>query len=388
MISRSASDKLLKAAGMFPIVCVTGPRQSGKTTLCKAVFNDRPYVSFENPDTRERFNDDPLGFLARYNGGAVFDEAQRCPDIFSYLQGIVDGDTRMGRFILTGSQQFHLISGITQSLAGRTVTLELLPFSYDELEQDGHIFQDPPDLNTLMIKGFYPPLYDRPVTSDLWYAGYIRNYLERDVRALSNISNLDTFQRFIRLLAARTGQLINYSELGVAAGISHNTIKAWISILEASYVVFHIRPFHTNFSKRLVKTAKIYFYDPGLLCWLLSIKDAEQLDLHPMRGNIFESFVVAELMKSRFNSLSPNNLFFWRDRSGNEIDLILDHGKDQTPIEIKSGSTFQSRFLKMVSRWEEISATKKPPILIYGGDDDFTYKGTRVVSWRKVSGID
>ena len=239
---------------MFPIVCVTGPRQSGKTTLCRAIFDDRPYVSFENPDTRERFQQDPRGFLSKLSDGAVFDEAQRSPELFSYLQGMVDGDPRMGRFVLTGSQQFHLAAGISQSLAGRTVTLELLPFSYGELIQHKGLFSEPPRLDALMLKGFYPPLYDRPVTPDLWYGGYIRNYLERDVRAISNLLNLDTFQRFIRLLAARVGQLTNYSEIGVAAGVSHNTVKAWISILEAGYIVFHARPFHTNFSKRLVKT--------------------------------------------------------------------------------------------------------------------------------------
>jgi predicted AAA+ superfamily ATPase len=291
----------------------------------------------------------------------------------------------MGRFVLTGSQQFHLASGITQSLAGRAVTLELLPFSVEELETGGRENLLPQNINELLIKGMYPPIYDRSPDPALWYSAYIRNYVERDVRAISNILNLDTFQRFIRLLAARVGQLINFTELGVAAGITHNTTKAWISILEASYIIFTVRPFHTNFSKRLVKTPKIYFYDPGLLCRLLSIQDADQLDLHPLRGAVFESFICAELLKTRYNSLQDNNLYFWRDRSGNEIDLILDNGQTQTPLEIKAGKTFQTSFLKQINTWASISGSPNQPILIYGGDEDFEHQGCRVLPWRSIS---
>lgn len=382
MLNRIAAASLKKVAAMFPAVCVTGPRQSGKTTLCRMVFGDKPYLSFEDPDTRERFQADPRGFLAKYDSGAIFDEAQRCPELFSYLQGMIDNSPKMGRFILTGSQQFHLTSEISQSLAGRAFTLELLPFCCAELEVETLL---PPTLNEVLLKGLYPPIFDRPAEPTLWYSAYVRNYVERDVRALLNIQNLDTFQRFIRLLAARVGQLINLSELGIAAGVNHNTVKAWISVLEASYIVFTIRPFHTNFSTRLVKTSKIYFFDPGLLCWLLSIRDVDQLDLHPMRGGIFESFVCAELLKCRWNALNENNLFFWRDRSGHEVDLILDHGLHHTPVEIKSGKTFQTRFLEPMKKWKAVSGSPDTPILIYGGDEDFVQNDCEVLSWRRIS---
>jgi predicted AAA+ superfamily ATPase len=387
MIERAATRALLEASESYPIVAVTGPRQSGKTTLCRSLFKDKPYVSFERPDVQLRFDDDPLGFLAAYREGAVFDEAQRCPELFSYLQGIVDEDPRMGRFILTGSSQFHLFAEITQSLAGRVVTLQLLPFSYRELVEDRiHLDERDRGLDSLMLTGLYPPIYDRNAEPSLWYAGYVRNYVERDVRALLNVTDLSVFQRFLRLCAARTGQLINLSEIGVAAGVSHNTVKSWISILEASYVVFLVRPFHTNFSKRLVKTPKLYFYDTGLLCWLMSIEDSSQLGLHPMRGSIFESFVLSELLKARFNSLKESNLYFWRDRSGHEIDLILDHGLEQTPVEIKSGATFQGRFCRQIPRWKTISGSKKQPVLIYGGEERFEHRGCSVHDWSSALG--
>ena len=329
-----------------------------------------------------RFEADPKGFLAVYKDGAVFDEAQRCPDLFSYLQGEVDGDRRMGRFVLTGSSQFQLISGISQSLAGRVVSLNLLPFSVSELRAEEHIEDRQLELNNILFQGLYPPIWDRFPRPSLWYSNYAQNYVERDVRLLINIPDLNTFQRFLRLCAARCGQMINYSELAAATGVTHNTIKAWISVLEASYIVFTLKPFHNNFSKRLVKTPKLYFYDSGLLCWLLSIQNSQQLDFHPMRGAIFESFVICELIKQRFNSLLANNLYFWRDRSGTEIDVIEDAGFDQLPIEIKSSQTFQNRFLKKVTKWKNISGSSAIPQLIYGGDKSFTHLNCKVRSWQ------
>lgn len=331
-----------------------------------------------------RFDYDPKGFLAAYEAGAVFDEAQRCPQLFSYLQGKVDGDRRMGRFVLTGSSQFQLLSNISQSLAGRVVSLNLLPFSVSELRADENTDERQLDLDDLLFKGLYPPVWDRSPEPALWYSNYVQNYVERDVRLLINITDLNIFQRFLRLCAARCGQLINYSELAAATGVTHNTIKAWISVLEASYIVFVLKPFHNNFSKRLVKTPKLYFYDSGLLCWLLSIQSSQQLDFHPMRGAVFESFVVSELIKRRFNSLLPGNLYFWRDRSGTEVDLIEDTGLEQTPIEIKSSRTFQTRFLKAARKWKDISGSSATPQLIHGGDESFTHLDCDVRSWREL----
>ncbi len=384
MLPRQLEKVLPDVLTTFPVVAIVGPRQSGKTTLCRNFFSDKPYVSFENPDHKERFEADPRGFLANYPDGAVFDEVQRCPDLFSYLQEIVDRSSRMGRFILTGSQQFRLNSGISQSLAGRVASFRLLPFSLSELET-GRVFGDDlrgMSLDEYLYQGSYPPIYDRGPKVALWCANYIQTYVERDVRSLLNVSDLGTFQRFIRLCAARTGQLVNFSEIGEQAGVSHNTIKSWISILEASCILFLLKPYHTNFSKRLVKTAKIYFYDTGLLCWLLSIKDTTQLNLHPMRGQIFESFVISELLKNRFNRGEENNLYFWRDQNGNEIDVLIDQGMETIPLEIKSGMTFRPEHCKTIQKWESISGSARQPILIYGGDTSFGHRNCAIQSWR------
>lgn len=386
MLKRKCSHHILEASETFPIVAITGPRQSGKTTLCRQIFDDRPYVSFENPDTAERFEADPRGFLKTYRDGAVFDEAQKCPTLFSYLQGVVDEAPAIWRFVLTGSSQFHLFAGITQSLAGRIVTLELLPFCLQEL-LDGGLNLSQTDLDDVMLRGMYPPIHDRNPDPTLWYANYVRNYVERDVRALINVKDLSVFQRFLRLCAGRTGQLLNMNEIGNEAGVSHNTIKSWLSVLEASYIVFLLRPFHSNYSKRLVKTSKLYFYDTGLLCWLLSIREKTLLDIHPMRGNIFESFIMSEVLKTRYNRLQANNLYFWRDRSGNEIDLIVDHGIDSTPIEIKSTATFQQKHCHQIKRWESISGSGRQPVVLYGGDERFEHSGCVIRPWNEVGDV-
>lgn len=384
MLARQIEQILPEVARTFPVIAIVGPRQSGKTTLCRNFFSHLPYITFESPDNKERFDADPRGFLANYETGAVFDEAQKCPELFSYLQEIVDGSTQMGRFVLTGSQQFRLDSGISQSLAGRVASFRLLPFSVSELSanRDYAAQLSELSLDASLLKGFYPPIYDRRPNETLWYGNYIQTYVERDVRSLLNVSDLSTFQRFIRLCAARTGQLVNFSEIGEQAGVSHNTIKAWISILETSCILFLLRPYHTNFSKRLVKTPKLYFYDTGLLCWLLSIKDPSQLNLHPMRGAIFESFVISEFLKKKFNRGEANNLYFWRDQNGNEIDLLVDGVTGQTPIEIKSGMTFKSDYCKQVRKWENISGSSVQPVVIYGGDAAFEHQGCSVLPWR------
>lgn len=386
MLRRQLEKILPEVSKSFPVIAIVGPRQSGKTTLCRHFFADKPYISFENPDHKERFDADPRGFLANYEAGAVFDEAQKCPDLFSYLQEVVDTSSQMGRFVLTGSQQFRLNSEISQSLAGRVASFRLLPFSFAELQDNGACDggRNAVVLDKCLIKGFYPPIHDRQPDVALWYSNYIQTYIERDVRSLLNVSDLGTFQRFIRLCAARAGQLVNFSEIGEQAGVSHNTIKSWISILEASCIVFLLKPYHTNFSKRLVKTPKLYFYDSGLLCWLLSIRDATELNLHPMRGNIFESFVISELTKNKFNRGEENNLYFWRDRNGNEIDLLIDHGIHQTPLEIKSGMTFRPEICQTIKKWESISGSPRQPVVIYGGNESFIHQNCSIQTWREI----
>ena len=382
MIPRDAEKTIDKQMRGFPIITITGPRQSGKTTLARAIFSDRPYFSLEDPDIRQLAHDDPRGFLGRMPDGAVLDEVQRAPDILSYLQTHVDKIGRMGLFILTGSQNFGLMSGITQSLAGRTAFIELLPFAISELDRGG---VTPPDMNAMLFTGGYPPLYDRDLPPDVWFPAYVTAYIERDVRQLLNIQDLDTFQRFIRFCAGRSGQLLNLSSLAADCGITHNTAKAWISTLEASYILFMLRPHHANFNKRLVKTPKLYFYDTGLLCWLLGIREADQLATHPLRGSIFETFVVSEFMKARFNRPHNVELYFWRDSNGNEIDLVVDFGGKLMPIEIKSGQTINRDFFTGLERWTALAGRDAfSPTLVYGGAETMIRKEVRILNWRTV----
>jgi uncharacterized protein len=385
MITRHAEHTVRTLLRGFPIVTVTGPRQSGKTTLTKMVFSDHPYVSLEDPDLRRAAMDDPRSFLERYPDGAALDEVQRCPDLISYLQTIVDTDGRMGLYILTGSQQFGLMSGITQSLAGRTAFVELLPFSISELAQAGRL---PPAADTMLITGAYPPLYDRELLPSSWFAAYVTAYVERDVRQLLKIQELETFQRFVRLCAGRTGQLLNLSSLATECGITHNTAKSWISVLEASYLVHLLRPHHTNFNKRLVKMPKLYFYDAGLAAWLLGIRTLEQMEIHPLRGCIFETFILSELIKSRRNRGELPALYYWRDSNGNEIDVIAELGVKLMPIEIKSGKTLTGDSFVGLEKWLALAGkTAVMPALIYGGSDNYHHKGIQVTGWAGSGGI-
>jgi uncharacterized protein len=380
MITRAAENTIRTLLKGFPVITITGPRQSGKTTLARAIFSDKPYASLEDPDVRLVAQDDPRAFLARFPDGAVLDEVQRCPDILSYLQTMVDEDGRMGRFILTGSQQFGLLSGVTQSLAGRTAFVELLPFSRDELEQAGKL---PKKLDDMLIKGGYPPLYDRNIPLRAWFGSYVTAYIERDVRQVLKVQELETFQRFVRLCAGRTGQLLNRATLAVDCGITHNTAKSWISVLEASYILFLLRPHHANFNKRLIKAPKLYFYDSGLVSWLLGIQTQQQLETHPLRGNIFETFIVAELMKSRLNSGERPNLYFWRDSNGNEVDVIIEQGQKLMPVEIKSGTTIARDFFTGLEKWSALAGDLSfSPTLIYGGADTYQHKGINVTGWK------
>lgn len=379
MIARHISKTVLELAKGFPALTITGPRQSGKTTLAKMLFPDLPYVSLENPDVRQMTEDDPRAFLAKFRKGAILDEAQRCPELFSYLQGVLDESRDMGRFILTGSQQFGLLSRISQSLAGRVAMIQLLPFAFDE------VYHHPVRLESVLFTGFYPPIHDRKLKPSNWYASYVQTYVERDVRQLTNVRDLSVFQRFVRLCAGRTGQLLNLSQLAADAGITHVTAKAWISIMEAAYLVFLLRPHLKNFNKRITKTPKLYFYDTGLAAWLLGIQSAEQLDTHPLRGALFETFVIGELIKARCNRGLPSNLYFWRDREGHEVDVVIDRAGVLIPVEIKSGATVSADWFKGLEYFLglEKRGTRKS-FLVYGGAESWRRKDVCLLSWANL----
>lgn len=385
MIKRTAHDTILRLVKGFPVIAITGPRQSGKTTLARSAFPDKPYLTLEDPDTRLLAESDPRGLLSRYPDGLIIDEAQRAPQLFSYLQGFVDAELVPGKYVLTGSQQFGLLSGITQSLAGRVGLVQLLPFAMNELDAVDKL---PGDIDRLMLTGMYPPLYDRELAPADWFPAYVNTYIERDVRQLINVRDLSAFQRFIKMCAARTGQLLNLSSLASDCGITHNTAAAWISVLEASYIIFLLRPHFTNFNKRLVKTPKLYFLDTGLAVWLLGIREREQLAYHAQRGALFENLVVTEFLKGRLNRGIPADLYFWRDSKGLEVDLLLDDGMSQKPVEIKSGQTIAPDFLTALKKWCELSgALERPAMLVYGGDQEFVNANVTIVPWRKLASL-
>ncbi len=359
MIYREASHTLSLLASQFKAVAVTGPRQSGKTTLVRAVFPQKPYVNLENPDERTYASEDPRGFLANYPNGAIFDEVQRVPALFSYLQQILDENSAKGLFILTGSNNFLLHENISQSLAGRVGYLFLLPLSI--LELPSHF-----STNELLFRGFYPDLYNATTETGLFYANYIRTYIERDVRLIKNISNLATFEKFIRLCAGRIGQLLNMNNLATDVGVDVKTVSSWLSVLETSFVIFRLQPYHESFNKRLVKMPKLYFTDTGLASALLGIEKHEQLVTHPLRGNLFENMVITEFLKYRYNQGKSSNLYFWRNNMGNEVDLIYDSNEQMVPIEIKSGQTVTSDYLKGINYWHKLSGNIGG-IVVYDG---------------------
>ena len=385
MIPRTASSTLERLAKGFPVVALTGPRQSGKTTLAKSVFKDKPYVSLENPDEREFALRDPKRFLQRFRSGAILDEVQRCPELLSWLQGWVDERGIMGDFVLTGSAQFDLLAGITQTLAGRVGRVELLPLSTAELLAAG---KTPSDLNASLFQGGYPALYDRDIAPQDWFANYIATYIERDVRQLIAVRDLTQFQTFVKMCAARTGQLLNLASLGADCGITAVTAKQWLSVLEASYIVTLLKPHHRNFGKRLVKTPKLYFCDVGLAAWLLGIRDAATLDTHAARGALFETHVISELMKQRLNAGLPLDLYFWRDHVGHEVDVLLDTAQGLQALEIKSGSTFASDWTDGLKKWQKFAGNESTqPSLVYGGDASYEREGLHVWGWQDIQKI-
>ena len=347
MIPRLASSTLRRLAKGFPVLAITGPRQAGKTTLARAEFAHKPYVSLENPEEREFAQTDPRRFLSRFEQGAVLDEVQRCPQLLSWLQQMVDERKRMGDFVLTGSAQFDLMAGITQSLAGRVGRVELLPLSGAEIGSD----RLGTSLDAVLLNGGYPALFDRALQPNDWFPNYVATYLERDVRQLVAVRDLGQFQRFLRMCAARSGQLLNLAALGADCGISAVTARHWLSVLETSYITTRLAPYHANFGKRLVKTPKLYFLDVGLMAWLLGIRDAATLETHHARGALFETWVVSEMLKQRFNAGQPNDLYFWRDHVGLEVDVVYETQAGLQGIEIKSGSTFAPDWPQAARKW-------------------------------------
>jgi len=395
MIPRALQTRLRKAARGYPVVTLTGPRQSGKTTLVRATFPRHEYVSLENPDEQAFARGDPRGFLARFSGGVVLDEAQRVPDLFSYIQTIVDGEDAPGRFVLSGSKNFLLLKSISQSLAGRSAVLHLLPFSLSELEGRSGLNLDalgsrvPPKargsdrtLAETLFTGFYPRIHDKGLDPTDWLANYYATYVDRDVRDIVNVGDLEAFGRFVRLVAGRAGQLLNLSSLANDAGITHTTARRWLSILEASFLIVLLRPHYRNFNKRLVKSPKLYFVDSGLLCYLLRIRSPRDLEAHAARGPVFESFVVAELFKAATNAPTRPDLSFWRDSAGHEIDLVVETAGGSVPLEAKSGLTVPEDAFRGIEYWRHLAGDPQAPaVLVHGGKESYRRLGTLVLSW-------
>ncbi len=376
MISRTIAKHAATIFTKYPVLTITGPRQSGKTTLARATFSNKPYANLESPVTRQFAEEDPLAFLGQYPDGAIIDEIQRVPDLLSHIQVIVDDKQKNSLFVLTGSQQFELMQGISQSLAGRTALLKLLPLSLAELTPHGSFGVD-----EMLFKGFYPRIYSQDIPADQAYGDYFTTYVERDLRQLINIKNLGLFQRFVSLCAGRCGQLLNLSSLANDTGISQVTAREWITVLEASYIVFLLQPFHANIGKRLIKSPKLYFYDVGLASWLCGIEREKQLATHPLRGHLFENMVIMETLKYRYNRGQRNNLYFFRDSNGNEIDLLYTKGADILPIEIKSGQTITSSYFKGLKKFRTFFPHNLPwdTALIYAGETEQHRQETKVL---------
>ena len=367
----------------YPILALTGPRQSGKTTFLKTQFSDYQYVNLENIDNRNYALDDPNGFLKQYSSYVIFDEVQRVPHLFSYLQTKVDDDRIMGQYILSGSQNFHLMRNITQSLAGRVALFKLLPFDTDEMAAANWLSDD---YAVNLQRGCYPAIYDKDILSKVFYSNYIQTYIERDLSELIHVKDLKQFRNFISLCATRAGQLLNLNSLANECGISQPTAKSWISVLENSYIVYQLQPYFSNFNKRVTKSSKLYFYDTGLLCFLLKIADADSVKLSSQKGSLFENFIVSEYVKKNYHNNLLRDLWFWRDAVGHEVDLIWQDTELLNLVEIKSSETIMTDMFKGLTYFEKL----KPKLiesktLVHTGLDNHKRTLGNVTSWKNIS---
>jgi predicted AAA+ superfamily ATPase len=379
MIQRGAAIKIKQLARKFPAVGLLGPRQSGKTTLAKELFPKKPYISFENQDNVLLATKDPRAFLGQYKNGAIFDEIQRVPQLLSYMQGVIDAQpNKVGLFIITGSQNLLLLESISQTLAGRIAFIHLLPFSYTELEGSKYGKQS---LNKLILNGGYPRLYDKKINPVDYYPNYLLTYVERDVRQIKNISNLALFQRFLKVCASRVGQEVNYTSIGNDTGVDQKTIMSWFGILEASFIAFRLQPFYKNLGKRLTQMPKLYFYDTGLCCSLLELESESHVNTHPLRGALFENLIILELLKARYNNGQRGNLFYWRDRTGNEIDVLIDQSSQVIPVEIKTASTFNTDYVKGINYWKKINPGTKKSYVVYTGKSA-AMDSSQILNWK------
>ncbi len=375
---------MLSWAKQYPVVTVVGPRQSGKSTLVQALFPEKAYISFEDLDKRMLAREDPRGMINTYRNGAIFDEIQNVPELVSYLQTEVDSDKTDGSFILTGSQQFELMLNVSQSLAGRTAIARLLPLSIEELSDEGKA--EKTEADEYLYKGFYPRIYDKGLQPTESYSFYVSTYLERDIHQLINVENISQFEKFLKLCAAHTGQLLNLNRMGNDIGVSHNTIKKWISVLEASFIVKLIPSWNSNIRKRVVKAPKLYFLDPGLVCYLLRITELYQIQAHPLRGALFETLVVSEALKSRFNGGKNDNLYFYRNQQGHEIDLLMEYADGLDLYEIKSSQTINKSFFKNLDYFNKNVQAPRSKNLIYGGDKKIPFDDHNIIPWSNAFG--
>ncbi|GGE59480.1 hypothetical protein EV200_103509 [Pedobacter psychrotolerans] len=382
-VKRQITHIIKKQQSKFPILALTGPRQSGKTTLLKELFKDYRYISLENPDIRAFATDDPNGFLNEYSENVILDEVQRVPSLFSYIQTKVDESKKMGQYILSGSQNFHLLNSITQTLAGRVALFKLLPLDFEELKA-AELLED--DYPQALFKGFYPAIFDRDIDPKVFYTNYIQTYVEKDVTELLNVKDLKAFRTFLGLCAGRAGQLLNISALANDCNISQPTAKAWLSILESSYLIFLLQPYHQNFNKRLVKSPKLYFYDTGLLCYLLGIRSADEIILNRLKGSLFENLILAELQKKNYHQYTHLDYYFWQDSNGNEIDILLKNYNGFDVFEIKATETISIKLFKQMDRFAELAAPEDvKKTLIYGGKQNQKRSKYQVQSWKDIS---
>lgn len=379
-IKRKIQREIEEASKKIGVISITGPRQSGKTTLTKMLFPKYKYYNLEDIRLRERISQDPKQFIDSHEDGVILDEVQKYPDLLSYIQINIDEKFKPGKFILTGSENLLLSEKVSQTLAGRISIFQLLPFSIEELISSKNLKKD--YLEQIRY-GFYPRIYDQNLKPKDLYPDYITTYIERDVRQIKNIGDLTNFQRFLQLLAGRTGQLLNLSSIANDVGVTYKTIKSWISILESTYIAFRLQPYYKNFGKRIIKSSKIYFYDTGLVCYLLGIDSEKELKTHSAIGNIFENMIVADIKKQLFNSRSSSQLYFWRDSEKNEIDLLIKNGDTLYPIEIKLGSSFNSDYLKGIKLWGKIQEDTEKSFLIYRGEED-TVINTEMKNWKSL----